>query len=91
MGRFDTRQSGKHRAMNLAHVGKISGRLYETKVFREHVGHAVSLNIILLIFFLYFRNMVWPNHGAGGIFCDLSGFGSSKCDLKMIEWTELLA
>lgn len=26
-----------------------------------------------------------------GIFCDLSGFGSSKCDLKMIKWTELLA
>lgn len=47
--------------------GTCFGCLHTSKTFKGAMLHmAASLNVMLLIFFLYFRSMVWPNHWAGG-------------------------
>lgn len=47
--------------MSLAGVWEVWECLRD-RVFRDRVAHAGCLNIILVIFLLYFRSTVWPNH-----------------------------
>lgn len=77
--------------MSLAPVCKISGFLHKPKVFRERAAHASKSEDSSTYFSLVLKERSVAKALSWGIFFDLSGFGSSKCDLKMIKWTKLLA